>query len=88
MARFANPALKHKPGKSRSMAARNYRQRIVACFRVHQGARTDWSLLALGVAGWMRCVSGVDDAGNALIFAIRLAIKFANLLRAAAVNNA
>lgn len=41
-------------------------QRMLAGIRIHQGRETDWSLLALGVAGWMRYVSGVDDAGNAI----------------------
>ncbi len=39
---------------------------MLAGIRIHLGRETDWSLLALGVAGWMRYVSGVDDAGNAI----------------------
>ena len=48
------------------MAARNYRNGMLAGIRIHLGRETDWSLLPLGVAGWMRYVSGVDDAGNAI----------------------
>ena len=38
----------------------------MSIYRIHLARETDWSLLALGVAGWMRYVSGVDDAGNAI----------------------
>ncbi len=69
------------------MAARNYRN---ACWQVfaYSGARN-----GLVVAGIRRCrldafVSGVDDAGNAIDVRDPLSDKFANLLRAAAVNNA
>lgn len=41
-------------------------QRMLAGIRIHLGRETDWSLPASSVAGWMRYVSGVDDAGNAI----------------------
>lgn len=41
-------------------------QRMLASIRIHLARQTNWSLLALGVAGWMRYVSGVDDVGNAI----------------------
>ena len=41
-------------------------QRMLASIRIHLARETNWPLLALGVAGWMRYVSGVDDAGNAI----------------------
>jgi hypothetical protein len=44
--------------------------------RVHLSEKP-WPLLALGVAGWMRYVSGTDDAATRLMFAIRSAIKSA-----------
>jgi len=34
--------------------------------RVHLERKTAWPLLALGVAGWMRYVSGFDERGNAI----------------------
>ena len=34
--------------------------------RVHLQRGSRWPLLALGVAGWMRYVSGIDDAGQAI----------------------
>jgi fructuronate reductase len=41
-------------------------QRMLEGIRVHLQRGTPWPLLALGVAGWMRYVSGVDDAGQAI----------------------
>ncbi len=67
------------------MAARNYRKHA-GRYSHTSGARNGLVVAGIGVAGWMRYVSGVDDAGNAIMFAIRLAIKFAILLRAAAVR--
>ncbi len=66
IARFANPALKHKTRQIAMDGSQKLPQRMLAGIRIHQGRETDWSLLALGVAGWMRYVSGVDDAGNAI----------------------
>lgn len=66
IARFANPALKHKTWQIAMDGSQKLPQRMLAGIRIHQGRETDWSLLALGVAGWMRYVSGVDDAGNAI----------------------
>ena len=36
---------------------------MLAGIRLHLTRESAWPLLALGVAGWMRYVSGVDDAG-------------------------
>ena len=66
IARFANPALKHKTRQIAMDGSQKLPQRMLAGIRIHLGRETDWSLLALGVAGWMRYVSGVDDAGNAI----------------------
>lgn len=66
IARFANPALKHKTWQIAMDGSQKLPQRMLAGIRIHLGRETDWSLLALGVAGWMRYVSGVDDAGNAI----------------------
>lgn len=41
-------------------------QRMLEGVRVHLQRESAWPLLALGVAGWMRYVSGVDDKGNAI----------------------
>ena len=61
--RFANPALKHKTWQIAMDGSQKLPQRMLAGIRLHLARETAWPLLALGVAGWMRYVSGVDDAG-------------------------
>lgn len=39
-------------------------QRMLDGIRIHLERNTDWPLLALGVAGWIRYVSGIDERGN------------------------
>ena len=39
-------------------------QRMLDGIRVHLERNSAWPLLALGVAGWIRYVSGVDECGN------------------------
>src|SRR5690606_9674481 len=51
-------------------------QRMLEGIRVHLQRGTPWPLLALGVAGWMRYVSGVDDAGQAIDIRDPLTDKF------------
>ncbi len=41
-------------------------QRMLDGIRVHLARDSRWPLLALGVAGWMRYVSGTDDAGQTI----------------------
>lgn len=61
--RFANPALKHKTWQIAMDGSQKLPQRMLAGIRLHLARESAWPLLALGVAGWMRYVSGVDDAG-------------------------
>lgn len=64
--RFANPALKHKTWQIAMDGSQKLPQRMLAGIRLHLERESAWPLLALGVAGWMRYVSGVDDAGAAI----------------------
>ncbi len=41
-------------------------QRMLDSVRWHLVHQTPFPLLALGVAGWMRYVSGIDEQGNAI----------------------
>lgn len=49
--------------------------------RVHLARQSEWPLLALGVAGWMRYVSGVDDSGVAIDIRDPLSEKIAALVK-------
>lgn len=64
--RFANPALKHKTWQIAMDGSQKLPQRMLAGIRVHLERGSACPLLALGVAGWMRYVSGTDDAGKAI----------------------
>lgn len=64
IARFTNPALKHRTWQIAMDGSQKLPQRLLDSIRIHLSQESDWPLLALGVAGWMRYVSGVDDAGH------------------------
>jgi mannitol-1-phosphate/altronate dehydrogenase len=66
IARFSNPALKHRTWQIAMDGSQKLPQRMLDGIRVHLARGSRWPLLALGVAGWMRYVSGIDDAGNAI----------------------
>lgn len=66
IARFSNPALKHRTWQIAMDGSQKLPQRMLEGVRVHLQRESNWPLLALGIAGWMRYVSGVDDAGEAI----------------------
>jgi len=66
IARFTNPALKHRTWQIAMDGSQKLPQRLLEGIRVHLEHGSDWPLLALGVAGWMRYVSGTDDRGNVI----------------------
>jgi mannitol-1-phosphate/altronate dehydrogenase len=66
IARFSNPALKHRTWQIAMDGSQKLPQRMLDSVRVHLQRESHWPLLALGVAGWMRYVSGTDDAGEAI----------------------
>lgn len=76
LARFANPALQHRTWQIAMDGSQKLPQRMLESIRLHLQRGTPWPLLALGVAGWMRYVSGVDDAGNAIDVRDPLAATF------------
>ena len=64
IARFANPALKHKTWQIAMDGSQKLPQRMLDSVRWHLAHDSKFDLLALGVAGWMRYVGGVDEQGN------------------------
>lgn len=63
IARFTNPALKHRTWQIAMDGTQKLPQRLVECVRWHLQNGSNYSCLTLGIAGWMRYVGGVDDAG-------------------------
>ncbi|MBZ4280575.1 mannitol dehydrogenase family protein, partial [Mycobacterium tuberculosis] len=66
ISRFSNPALKHRTWQIAMDGSQKLPQRMLDGIRVHLARDSRWPLLALGVAGWMRYVSGTDDAGQTI----------------------
>ena len=66
IARFSNPALQHRTWQIAMDGSQKLPQRLLDGIRIHLKQGSPWPLLALGVAAWMRYVSGVDDMGNAI----------------------
>jgi fructuronate reductase len=78
--RFTNPELKHRTWQIAMDGSQKLPQRMLEGIRVHLERETDWSLLALGVAGWMRYVSGRDERGNHIDVRDPLADKIQTLV--------
>ena len=64
--RFANPALNHRLGRSRWTARRSCRSGCSARSAAACAAATAIDRLSLGVAAWMRYVTGIDEKGGAI----------------------
>lgn len=62
--RFSNPSLKHQTLQIATDGSQKIPQRMVSSLQFHLKEGTDFKWLALGIAGWMRFVSGVDESGN------------------------
>ncbi len=63
IARFRNPALKHRTWQIAMDGSQKLPQRLLATIRDRLKLGAPIALLALGVAGWMRYVAGVDEKG-------------------------
>ncbi|WP_319498380.1 fructuronate reductase [uncultured Cohaesibacter sp.] len=64
IARFSNSQLKHKTAQIASDGSQKLPQRMLASISWHIDHGSDWSLLALGVAGWLRFMTGTDEKGQ------------------------
>jgi len=64
LARFANPALKHRTWQIAMDGSQKLPQRLLGTIRARLAAGQSYSRLALGVAAWMRYVTGIDEAGE------------------------
>ena len=66
IARYSNPALRHRTWQIAMDGSQKLPQRMLDSVRWHLAHRKPFPLLALGVAGWMRYVGGVDEQGKAI----------------------
>lgn len=64
ISRFANTSLKHRTWQIAMDGSQKLPQRLLDPVRQHLATGDDFSHLALGIAGWMRYVSGLDEQGE------------------------
>lgn len=62
--RFSNPALKHRTWQIAMDGSQKLPQRLLGTIRDRLAAAQPCARLALGVAAWMRYVTGIDEQGN------------------------
>ncbi|EMF4355516.1 fructuronate reductase [Providencia rettgeri] len=62
--RFSNPSLKHRTWQIAMDGSQKIPQRFGGSLRYHLAQGGDLKWIALGIAGWIRYVSGVDEKGN------------------------
>lgn len=67
IARYQNRAIKHRTYQIATDGSQKLPQRWLDSIRWHLKNGSGFELLALGVAGWMRYVSGVDEQGKAIV---------------------
>lgn len=64
--RYRNTGLKHRTWQIAMDGTLKLPQRMLDSVRYHLANGTPFDCLALGIAAWMRYVSGVDDNGNVI----------------------
>lgn len=87
IARFENPALKHRTWQIAMDGSQKLPQRMLDGIREHLRRKSPWPLLALGIAGWMRYVSGIDEQGQPIDVRDPLAEKIHTLIADSDDNN-
>jgi len=80
--RFANPALPHRTWQIAMDGSQKLPQRILGTVRDDLAAGRRIDLLALAVAGWMRYVTGRDEAGREIKVSDPLAAELARVAQA------
>ena len=73
--RFSNPALKHRTWQIAMDGSQKLPQRLLGTIRDRLAAGQPITRLALGVAAWMRYVTGVDEDGEAIDVRDPLALR-------------
>lgn len=78
--RFQNPAIRHRTWQIAMDGSQKLPQRLLGTIRARLKAGAPVDHLALGVAAWMRYVTGLDEAGAAIDIRDPLADAFARRL--------
>ncbi|WP_261821941.1 mannitol dehydrogenase family protein [Pragia fontium] len=64
--RYSNPSLKHRTWQIAMDGTQKLPQRMLDSVRWHLVNGSGFDCLALGIAGWMRYVGGIDDSGASI----------------------
>lgn len=83
LVRFRNPAIRHRTWQIAMDGSQKLPQRLLGTIRDRIRAGAPFEHLALGVAAWMRYVSGSDEKGAAIDVRDPLAAEFARIAAAA-----
>ena len=83
LTRFRNPALKHRTWQIAMDGSQKLPQRLLGTVRDRLAAGQSIDRLALGVAAWMRYVTGVDEQGAPIDVRDPLAPRLATIAAAA-----
>ena len=86
--RFSNPALPHRTQQIAMDGSQKLPQRLLGTVRDNLAAGRSIDLLTLAVAGWMRYVSGIDEAGREITVSDPMAGEFARVAAARRGNPA
>ncbi|UTV31010.1 fructuronate reductase [Photobacterium atrarenae] len=84
--RFRNPSLKHQTWQIAMDGSQKIPQRLGASLRHHLAQGTDYRWLAMGIAGWMRYISGIDEHGNPIDVQDPMAAQFRAIYEAHEIN--
>jgi fructuronate reductase len=80
LARFRNPAIRHRLWQIAMDGSQKLPQRLLGTMRDNLAAGRPIGHLALGVAGWMRYVTGRDERGGAIDVRDPMAAEFRSRL--------
>jgi fructuronate reductase len=83
LARFANPAVRHRTWQIAMDGSQKLPQRLLSTIRERLTQNRPFPRLALAVAAWIRYVGGVDEAGRAIDVRDPLAAQLQATLSAA-----
>lgn len=80
IARFRNPALRHRTWQIAMDGSQKLPQRLLGMIRERLASGASITRPALAVAGWMRYVAGTDETGRAIDIRDPMAARFAGIV--------
>jgi fructuronate reductase len=86
LVRFRNPAIRHRTWQIAMDGSQKLPQRLLGSIRDAHAKGLPIETLCLGVAGWMRYVMGVDEAGAPIEVKDPLAAEYRSLIEKAGRN--